>query len=200
MIAISNTLANSNSRPDGDLDLFIITMVNRVWPTRFWVLFFLAIFNLRPTNTKSANKICTAFFIDESVYNLKNLCLDGQDTHFVFWLRQIFPIYGLDVYKCFFEANSWASEFLPQVEYVQPLSRKIKNNKSKIKFIAEKISNLLPVYFYQLIQYWLMPPDLKKMSNLDTRVVINNKILKFHKNDRRQLYNNLFQENLAKNL
>lgn len=200
MIAISNTLAGSNSRLEGDLDLFIITSAGKVWPARFWVLLFLTIFNLRPTTVKSQDKICTAFFIDESAYNLKDLALDKQDPHFVFWLRQIFPIYGLDVYKSFFDANYWIKEFLPQAGYIESFQRQIAKNKLPIKFFAEAVSNLLPIHFYKVVQYWLMPAVLKEMSNQDTRVVINERILKFHKNDRRELYKNIFQDNLAKNL
>jgi len=46
-------------------------------------------------------------------------------------------------------------------------------------------------------QFKIMPPVLKEMMNLDTCVVVNDKMLKFHQNDRRAEYQEKFTKSLS---
>ncbi|MFH0972736.1 MAG: hypothetical protein V1768_01930, partial [Patescibacteria group bacterium] len=49
---------------------------------------------------------------------------------------------------------------------------------------------------FKKIQLKIMPRQLKEMANKNTKVVINDKILKLHVNDRRDKYRKAFLNNL----
>ena len=60
-VAVCNDLAYFNAPENSDIDLFIITQKNSIWAARFFLVFSLKLFGLRPTEKNKKDKICLSF-------------------------------------------------------------------------------------------------------------------------------------------
>lgn len=196
MIAICNTLSYSNCRDEGDIDLFIVCEKNHLWKTRFLVSGFLQFFHLRPTKSETRDKICASFFLSEENLSIKNLSI-GDDIYLKYWITQIFPVYDEGVYYKFLLANTWVKDSLPNYIVIQPSMRR-RLKPSYFKLIFKLILSILPENYCKNYQWKILPENLRKIVNKDTRVVMNDQMLKFHDNDKREIFNNKFREGLAK--
>lgn len=190
MAAVVNFMPIRNAKKDSDIDLFIITKENRIWLTRIICAGICQLFGLRPTEKNTKDKICLTFFISEDNLDLQNIALDKNDIYFHYWLANIIPIYNKDkTYEKFILANSWIKKFLPNFKLIIP------SKKQKINF-TPNLSFLFNFDFLERlakkIQLKILSPKLRAMANKDTRVIVNNKMLKFHSNDRRGYYQDKF--------
>jgi hypothetical protein len=175
MIAVCNSLSYNKALPNSDIDLFIITAKGRIWTSRFFSLLMLTLLRLRPPGK---DKICLSFFIAENNLDLEPYKICVQDNYLAFWIKQLKPLYIEDnLYKKFVQENNG-------VYYIPNYKRRIK--KAIIKPLINVLVTSLDEKIYKYIQLRIMPPAIKKMACAwDTRVIISDKILKFHVNDRR---------------
>lgn len=198
LIAVCNNLALSNVRAESDIDLFIITSKGRIWITRFLSVMILKILRLRPTEGDTRDKICLSFLISEDYLNLREFCLESGDIYFYYWLGHLAPIYEeVGIFDKFVEANNWLKEFLPNTRaYETNRRRQVKLGMvgRAIKRINKIIFGLIPEKLIKKIQLNNLAPQLKQLANLDTRVVINDQVLKFHANDRREEFRKKFED------
>ena len=193
MMAVCNTLAYSNCRDEGDIDLFIICEKNHIWQTRFFVTGLLKILGLRPEPDKTKDKICPSFFISEDNLNLEKIKID-DDMYLIYWISQVFPVYDQGYYEKFLSANSWINKYIPNVFDVKPsLRRKVYDIKA-FRYIFRPFFSLFSENFCRHYQLKVLPENLKKMANKDTRVVVNDQMLKFHDNDGREKFKKMFLE------
>jgi hypothetical protein len=196
MIGICNTLAYSNARQESDIDLFFIVKKGRIWQTRLIVTGLLHVFHLRPSKDNTEDKICSTFFISDDSLNIKNIAISENDYYFIYWLTQVFPVYEDGIYNLFLKSNDWIRDQLPNYLSVLPSYYRRVKTADGIKKYLKMFFCLVPEVLAKKIQLKIMPSDLRQMANLDTRVVVNNKMLKFHKTDRRMYYNTKFEKNL----
>lgn len=196
MIGVCNTLAYNNSRQQGDIDLFVITKRRRVWQSRFWITGFLTLFRLRPRPGKTQDTICPTFFVDEDSLDLKKLAF-GNDIYLSYWVRQLVPVYDEGVYNKFIGANLWVKKKLPNCLPISPTSRRFLEKAGWLKKIFNAIGYFLPESMFKKYQLKVMPEGLKQMANKDSRVVVKDYMLKFHDNDRRQLFLKRWKERIA---
>ncbi|MBU0598205.1 hypothetical protein KKF61_04400 [Patescibacteria group bacterium] len=187
MVAVCNTLAFNNSRPEADIDLFIITSRRRVWQVRWWVTGFLKIFDLRPRLGKTRDTLCPSFFTDEDNLDLQKLRIDN-DIYLLYWVSQVFPVYDDGVYEEFIQANSWLKEKIPNWLCVKPTARRQVKQLDWLKKLYSVFFMLFPERIFKKQQMRIMPANLKKMANQDSRVIIQDYMLKFHDNDRREFF------------
>lgn len=197
MIAVGNIIGPHNLRDDSDIDLFVITETNRLWAARFLAVIFMKLFGLRPRKGDNRDKICLSFFVSEKAMDLKDLMLDEGDYYFVYWLAGLAPIYGHDFYDKFMESNKWIHEYLPNWRQTSLVpGRRSIGKFSFLSFVFMPFGYLEKIL--KIIQIKIMPRVLKEAGNRDTRVVFNDKILKFHSNDRRSEYRQRFVEEMKK--
>ncbi len=195
MIAVCNNLSYSNSRDGSDIDLFIITRKDQIWLARFFALLILKLSRLRPTEEDHRDKFCLTIFVDETALNMRQIMLGQHDIHFVYWLSQFLPVYDPDaLYEKFFVANGWIKEYLPNI-YPNHFVHQVKSTKfsrliekifvgiGHIPFLADQLYSLI-----RRLQIKIIDRHLQSMINIDTRVIVNERILKFHSNDRRDQY------------
>lgn len=187
MVAICNTLAFNNSKEEADIDLFIVTKHNRVWQSRFWVAGFLKLFKMRPSQDKSRDTICSSFFIDEDNLNLKEYSIDN-DIYLLYWVTQIVPVYDDGIYDEFILANIWTKKILPNTLQIMPVKKRSLKKARVLKKVINLLVSILPESIFKKYQLKIMPTKLSDLANKDTRVVINDHVLKFHDNDRREVF------------
>jgi hypothetical protein len=196
MIGVCNTLAYNNSRAEADIDIVVITQPGRVWPARFWVAGLLQAMGQRPARGDTQDKMCSTFFIDENHLSLQKLCKPG-DIYLPFWISQVVPVYDEGIHQKFIEANQWVRERLPMFIPVVPSSRRHLTSAGKLKQFFTSIALTFPSLLYETIQMTLMPEKLKSAANIGTNVIINDHMLKFHDNDRRESFLKQWQQRLS---
>jgi predicted nucleotidyltransferase len=194
MIAVCNNLAWSNAGEESDIDLFVVTEKGKIWTTRFWAAGLLKIFGLRPNEKRTKDKICLSFFADEENLNLEKISLGRPDIYLIYWIAQIAPIYDPGgIYQKFLEANSWIKKYLPNYLGVEPgRQRLLGRQKLALNFLGWGEN------FFHRIQLRAMPTKLKEMANRDSRVIVNDSMLKFHANDRREEYRDKWIKQISK--
>jgi len=198
MIAVCNSLAWTNAREESDIDFFIVTAPNKIWTARFWAAGFLQIFGLRPSKNNARDKICLSFFVDEDSLNLEPLAVGQLDVYLVYWIVQLWPLYDRGgVYQKFWQANTWVKNFLPNVFSREMDAEKNVGNAAGLPQKHASQESFIEKFF-RWLQMKLLPKNLKEMENRDSRVVITDKILKFHANDRREEYKKIWEEKMAK--
>lgn len=195
MVAVCNTLAYSNAREDSDIDLFIITKKGKIWLARFFTILMVKILGKRPSDQKNRDTFCLSFYVDEDHLNIENININSKDIYTPYWVAQLMPIYDPDgLYDKFIEENSWYRRHLPNAHPNQ-FSKQVKETKACKTM--EKIFNFLfsPPWLnnfldplYRRFQYVIIDHNLKSLVNVDTRVIINEQMLKFHENDRREMF------------
>lgn len=218
MIAVGNIIGAHNLKKESDIDLFIITERRRIWITRFFCVLITKFLGLRPKPGNERDKICLSFFVSEDAMDLSGLMLGSKkspdyysagqsdrlsavgdpprnhnnkiDIYFIYWLAGLALVYNKDgTYKKFMDANNWINICLPNLQYrIQNYSRDA--GKSFSKFYHDVVEMLLGGLekVFKKIQLRLMPDKLKSIINKDTRVVVNDHVLKLHVNDRREKY------------
>ncbi|MFA5107858.1 MAG: hypothetical protein WC497_06095 [Patescibacteria group bacterium] len=196
MIAVCNSLAYSNSRSDGDIDLFFITAPGRIWTARWHVTGYLKVLGERPTRQVTRDKICASFFIAPEAFDLRTMKISQSDIYLAHWVKQIVPIYdSADWYQKFMAANAWAEEYFPHGYPIQPaLTRRVASSRPRLamqKTFETVYRGAVGDAFekmYERIQRRLLPDELRRLAGQDTRVVMTPTMLKFHENDRRAMY------------
>ncbi len=195
MVAVCNTLAYSNAREESDIDLFIISKKGKIWLARFFSILLVKFLKIRPKEDKKKDTICLSFFVDESDLDIQSVMIGEKDIYFPYWIQQLMPIYDPDgLYKKFMTANSWYKEYLPNA-YNNIFSKMVTEKKiSKFAsgifslIFSPKILNHWLDDFYRVFQIRIIDRNLKSMVNVDTGVIINEQMLKFHVDDRREMF------------
>ena len=198
MIAVGNVIGGNNTKADSDIDLFIVTQANRIWLARLGCVLITEILRLRPKGKNVKDKICLSFFISEANLDLQSVVLDN-DYYFRYWLAELTPIFiKEDVYKKFITANQWFLEKMPNWILYKSYKRSVADivprfYNATIDFLCGWSENIA-----KKLQEARLPAELRTLMNKDSRVVVSDKMLKFHKNDRREEYNKLFKGRVEK--
>lgn len=193
MIAVSNIMGANNLRDESDIDLFIITQDKRIWLTRFFCASLAQLLGLRPKKGDMRDKICLNFYVSEEAIYLKDFMIDESDIYFVYWLVGLTSIYDRDrMYKRFIKANDWIRKYLPNSSFAEINKQEVvQRSFSALDFLFSWLEKL-----FKKLQLKLMPKEMKELMNKDTRVVVNDKVLKMHVNDRREMYREKWEKKI----
>jgi hypothetical protein len=209
MIAIGNLMGAHNLKEEGDIDFFVITENNRIWLSRFFCGIVAKALNLRPKPGDSRDKICLSFFISEAAMDLRPMMLrgdmatpisKGEDIYFIHWLGELTPIYDRDsTYEKLILANHWLKNHLPNWQSHSCVRHRIIKPLNAQFYLAvmDMLWGGLELWLKK-IQLMILPKNLIEMMNQDTRVVINNEVIKLHTNDRREDYRQKYREKIRK--
>lgn len=188
MIGVANTLAFDAARDESDIDLFVVVKNGWLWTFRLLAVGLLKTFGLRPYEGGGRDAICLSFIIDETALDLSPLAI-GNDRYLAVWIASLVPIFDRQgTYKKFWDANTWIRAMLPNA-YLRETSvrRRVRQFVRMPAFGRSLIEEVA-----RRIQSRRFPSEIKSMMNRDTRVVVTDHILKFHTNDRRAEYRDLW--------
>ncbi|MBU0722389.1 hypothetical protein KKA93_02975 [Patescibacteria group bacterium] len=210
MIGVGS-FGSRNLRDNGDIDLFIITDDKRIWLTRFFCIGIIKLLGLRPrlnNNLKEnphtllyqggkRDKICLSFYASLSALNLEKLRLGQDDLGFTYWLAGLTLLYDVNkTHQKFVKDNQWLADSLPnwqligQAGYCQVCGQGVRPL-AEVRLLFENAIDLFISWLeqqFKTLQLKILPEKLKSMMNRDSRVVINDQIIKLHANDRREEY------------
>lgn len=200
---VCNTVAGSIPSKKSDIDVLIVINDNHLWVTRLLITLLLSIFKLKRTKHNIHNKICLSFYITKSNSNFAELQLSKPDIYLAYWIDQLVPIYDDSNYlKKLFLDNMWVHKKLPNALNLPRLHSNwvVSNNISSqvIRFIIS-----LPLLFFSSYQErfakYIQKIKMDKNTNSlqdepDSRVIVSDTMLKFHENDRRNLFKQRWQD------
>ena len=178
MISVCNSLSYNRAHEGSDIDLFIIAKNGRIWTARFFTLLFLEFIGARPL-------VCASFFLAEDSLCIEPYKISVNDPYLEFWIRMIKPLYNeTQVYERFISANSWAFSETLFARYIPNYKRRVKP--VFLKLFLSLFTTWIPETFYKRLQMALLFPIIKRLALcFDSRVVISDRIIKMHTNDRR---------------
>jgi hypothetical protein len=196
LIALGNLIGPHNLRSGGDIDLLIVAKPGTIWATRFLTVGLVKLFGLRPTSTNSKDTICLSFYATSDALNFENIA-EIKYLYFFYWLAFLTPIYDQGrAYEKLMRDNRWITERLPNFfSQIPHHSRTVEPAKC---YLLNWL--LAPVYLLEgqlrNLQKGILPQELKQLENIDTRVVVSDRMLKFHSNDRRQEFQEKYRTRL----
>ncbi len=199
MTALVNTLAISAADQESDIDIFVVSERKHLWLVRLLCVAYLQLIRKRPTAKTKTDMICASFFASDDSLDFSSLQIpiDPQaglgDLYLAWWVSRIVPIYDAGEYaKKFFDANGWASHVFPnrRVYHTSSLrtvrlgwgSRVLKICMEAFIALGRSLSEKLS----RSIQMHSLSQNLRVLLNRDTRVVMNDRILKLHVRDTRE--------------
>lgn len=207
-VFLCNTVAVSVVKKDSDIDVLIVVRRNRLWITRFLVTALLSVSRERRTKRTVANRICLSFYLTDDHLNISDITLVDEDIYLHYWITQLIPLYErTTIGDRIHQENQWVRQTLPYA--FQPFLLL-----PRYRVIDSSISRPWAVFWEKLwgtgygtmIEQQAKAIQRKKMERNygslqdapDTRVVINDTMLKFHENDRRAQYRDQWKETIDK--
>lgn len=193
-VAVCNSLALHHTNASSDIDLFIVTKPGRVWSTRLLVVSAMALLRKRPKEAK-LDPVCCSFFVDRDTLDFLSLRIDEHDPYLAFWTQTLVPVVDRgDIFTRVQIMNSWARDVLPNTRLV----RRAPRFRQKVwPRQALLVAELFPEAYARAFQEKRFNPTVNRLKNADTRVVINDRMLKFHENDRREEIKGALEDRLC---
>ncbi len=178
-LAVCNSLSWHHTEPRSDIDLFLIVRPGYVWTSRLWSVTPLALLRQRP-GERGTDPIDLSFFVTNAGMNLEPIQISSTDPYLALWTKSIIPIFGSKrVWQMWQSENRWVERILPAASWRKPSSR--------LRFSKK---NSWPIFGHEssarTLQLKRLPEELRKLANVDSRVIVADHQLKFHKNDRRE--------------
>ncbi len=191
MIAVCNNLSYDNASESSDIDLFIVIKEGRMWTARFILTVLLQFFGVRRYGDKVAGRFCLSFFVTEDATDIEHFKLKGEDPYLTYWAKHLAPVFGKDTYERIKKENK---DFLKEKGLSfdeHPERHMVVSEKSATRSILEKIlGGKLGDAFERLMQKTFKRRTLRRFKSLgpEANVIVTDRILKFHNNDRREEY------------
>ena len=170
-------------------------------------------FHVVVNKRKIKNRICLSFYVADDSLNLEKVAIENDssaealakvDIYLMYWLAQLIPFYDPEnLLSSLQKANNWVSKFLPNAFQPYNLIVKFKVGEHgfgyKLKNFFEKVwqggyGDMIESQAKGAQQAKMKMNYMSVQNANDTRVVINDKMLKFHESDRREEYKRAWLE------
>lgn len=207
-VFVCNTVASSSADACSDIDVFIVIRKGRLWLTRLLITLTLSFFRMRRNKKHVANKICLSFYVTDEHLDLSDVTIDAPDIYMAYWIDQLIPVYDPEnVREKILKQNAWAKELLPNaLQSFVPHPRWRVEDGGVSKRAKRLFETLWGTSYGDLLETQAKGAQEKKMamnvSSLkdepDSRVVIDDTMLKFHENDRRATFREEWRGRVAK--
>lgn len=209
LVAVCNTLSFNAAEPESDIDFFIITRRGRIWFVRFLVSMILSAFNLRRHGFKVTDKICLSFFVSDDNLDFKKIVLasDEQghaDIYLIYWIANLIPLINREkILEKFRQVNNWAFEHLANFDF----NGKTKNfhevdtsrsfdymRRFLERCFGGRLGDNFEEFFKKIQLFKILRNKQSRYFANGTAVVVNDQMLKFHEEDRREFFRNKWIE------
>jgi hypothetical protein len=201
-VFVCNTVAGGGVKKASDIDVFIIIKKGRLWLSRFLTTLALSFFRLRRTKKNIANKICLSFYVTNDALDLSSVKITDPDIYLIYWIDNLIPIYDPKNYrKKIRHKNQWVKKYIPNALQDYETLRRWRVDNSKISILLRSFFEKMWQGGYgdlvekqaKEIQKTKMKLNFMSAQNKNNSgVIINDSMLKFHENDRREEYRNLW--------
>lgn len=204
-IAVCNSLAYNNVRPESDLDLLIICRAGRMWTARLFTAGTAKLFGWRPSAAHTRDTICLSFYLSDHALSLESLLAGKDDRYLHYWIDQLVTVYGDQrLVEQLRNVNLWHRRRLPNAFHGSTARRRLvtdtvwsRMGRSVLEALHGGTFGAVLEDGYRRMQERVLPSNLQHLANRDSRVVLNQAMLKFHENDRRAEFAQRFATQLA---
>jgi len=199
MVAVCNDLAISAAPDESDIDIFVVAAAGHIWMARLWVCLgvLCGVLGARPKVNNRRDTLCFSFFASDDALDFSGLALplvDGvPDVYLIYWIALLMPLYDAGgVYDRFYDENIWVAEYVPgRPRQTGHPGRRIVLG-GGIQYCKAGCEWVTASAWLERAARWIqlkiMPVSLRERANADSCVVMSERYLKFHTNDRRALY------------
>ncbi|MEK7190063.1 MAG: hypothetical protein AAB666_03760 [Patescibacteria group bacterium] len=209
LVAVCNTLSFEAAEKWSDIDFFIVARPGMVWLVRFLTTATLTVFGLRRHGRRIANKICLSFFVSDDAMNLKKISLtpDVQghpDIYLIYWMANLIPLINREkTLEKFWQANNWAWNYLANFDWRESVvnSHEIKCNslvdrtrRFLERCLGGRSGDNLEKFLKKIQLFKILRNKQSQYFANGTAVVVNDQMLKFHEEDRREFFRNKWRE------
>jgi hypothetical protein len=192
-VALANTAALAHSRDEGDLDFFVIVRHGAIWSTRlvagtpYRLLGRLA---GRPKEHQDA--VCLSYFISDQGLDLSSHLLPGDDPYFRYWFLALLPLFDDGVSRECWQANHTILNRHPNAERWMT-SPEVATRHPVLTIPGMALLEPAARWF----QMRWFPRSIRELMNVDSSVMVNDRVLKFHVDDGREAYRSAYQQRLS---
>ncbi len=207
-VLVCNTLAFNAADVDSDIDVLVIVKRGRMWIARFSTTIIMSLYRLRRTKKKITDRICLSFYLADRALNLSKFRIATEDIYLSYWMRTLIPVYDPDqLGDSILRANrELLAPFLSHARHVEPTMHYMGKRQRDRRNITRVFEHILHGHFGDRIEDIARSFQRRKIMHnprslvhaKDTRVVVNDSILKFHENDRRMRYRDEWLQKLEK--
>jgi hypothetical protein len=184
-VAACNTLAWHQTTPQSDIDLFVLCDPGTVWATRLCLVTPFAFLGRRPGETNT-DPFCFSFFLTTKDLNISSLALTPEDPYLALWSSSLVPVFDPDGwFERYHAANAWTRRYLPNA-YARLPHEELSTHPFR-PFRLFRLPRLFNTIARRL-QERKFPKTIRDLANRDSCVVVSDRMLKFHENDRREEY------------
>lgn len=176
-ILLMNSLAMQTVKKTSDLDFLIICKKNSLYSTRLAILAELKRKGLAKSKGAQAGLACLGYWLTEDKLDVWKYQTDELTA--AYWIATMVPLYGINGYRKFIEANKWIYRLLPNWRRHEVAHIPSKNNDS---YHTGNIIEYIAYYFSRT--KILLDPEFRKSKEL----VCTKSILKLHSLDKRPEY------------
>lgn len=179
-VAVCNATALGHARDAGDIDFFVIVSAGHLMLTRAFSALPFQLLGRRPSGKAKRDAICLSYFISDNALDLAPHMLAPSDPYFRYWFLSLIPLFDDGIGGRFWEANA-------EIRKLHPLTRKWEAPPDKVLPVRRWRIPLPKVLEKpaRYIQMRAFPPAISELMNKDTRVIVNEDVLKFHVEDDR---------------
>lgn len=195
-------------KKNSDIDVFIVVREGRIWLTRFLITVILSIFHLRRTKKNVERKMCLSFYVTDNNLDLSNICIGFPDVYQAYWNSQLIPVYDSDnFYTKIVEKNTWVKKVLGNMpQKYSILDRWNVFDTKTTKSIKSFFEWVFSSKFGNFCEKSIRALQLKKMKGSEKvvqkeqirNIVIDDTMLKFHENDRKQYFKDEWEKRWKK--
>lgn len=204
MIAVCNNAGYNNASAKSDIDFFIVVKEGRLWFSRAIITLVVSLLGVRRHNKKITNRVCLSFYISSRNLDLSNIVLKPTDPYFIFWLATLAPIYNQGEYQKFLQSNRSLLNCLPNFYHTVLNNRRFVHIRSWDRFFRKIVTFILPDFIADKLERLSKLVQMKKMKRnsrsspdqTGTNVIVSDLMLKFHENDKREEYYQMWRQKL----
>ncbi|MFO0704827.1 MAG: hypothetical protein U0517_02495 [Candidatus Andersenbacteria bacterium] len=197
-VSVVDSVALNKAKPQSDIDFFIVTTPGHLWAARMCATALTQALRLRRHGTHVRDRACLSFYATSDALALQNLSIAGGDLYLAQWVYLVSPLWqraGFDLTQQLIQHNPWAAELFPQratgtvsdrrtvepglARLTRPFQWTLETLLAKRlgRWVETKLRTLQLRYMHKTL-----PTEIKNRSS---HIVINDRMLKFHEQDRR---------------
>lgn len=204
-VFLCNNLAWGTAGPESDIDLLVVTDAKHLYLARFLLTGILHALGVRRHGRKISNRFCLSFYVTEDNLDFEPLALPEQDIYLAYWTRSLLPLCGREIYEqAISENKKWLTNYFNVLNLESFWKRSSKPK--RLKF-SEKIQTGQEMFWHTGLGRWLEHKIIRMQKkriqehyrNLRDKsgTIISDHMLKFHDQDRRRQYQELWLKKLS---
>lgn len=165
-------------KPTSDIDLLVVTHPKAIWLARLKLTALLELAGIRRKKGDIEEQFCLSFFVTTESLDMSFIAREN-DIHFAYWAAKAEPLFS-PPRVAWLQHNQWLKNFFPY---------KYKNLPQNINLDVKPLSHIRKCLNF-LVKIPLKIRTQTKAAKLgpESSIVINDRMLKFHNIDRRDLY------------